>query len=210
MILVTHYQRLLDYIVPDPCTCWSQGRIVRSGGKELALELEEKGYGWLEDGGRDRGGRAMTPATPPTRARTRSSPDAREPRRAPRAAQPRWLARARRAALERFAEIGLPTTRDEEWKYTTSRARAKRRWRRPTAAGRGARRTRSSALRLRRLGGISLVFVDGRFAPALSSRARLPRACRVGSLADALATTASRSRVHSPRRRPATHAASPR
>jgi Fe-S cluster assembly ATP-binding protein len=48
IIVVTHYQRLLDYIVPDFVHVLSGGRIVRSGGKELALELEEKGYGWLE------------------------------------------------------------------------------------------------------------------------------------------------------------------
>jgi Fe-S cluster assembly ATP-binding protein len=47
-IVVTHYQRLLDYIVPDFVHVLSEGRIVRSGGKELALELEERGYGWLE------------------------------------------------------------------------------------------------------------------------------------------------------------------
>ena len=47
-IVVTHYQRLLDYIVPDYVHVLANGRIVKSGGKELALELEEKGYGWLE------------------------------------------------------------------------------------------------------------------------------------------------------------------
>ena len=47
-IVVTHYQRLLDYIVPDFVHVLSEGRIVRSGGKELALELEDKGYGWIE------------------------------------------------------------------------------------------------------------------------------------------------------------------
>jgi Fe-S cluster assembly ATP-binding protein len=45
MILVTHYQRLLNYIVPDFVHVLQDGRIVRSGGKELALELEDKGYG---------------------------------------------------------------------------------------------------------------------------------------------------------------------
>jgi Fe-S cluster assembly ATP-binding protein len=49
-IVVTHYQRLLDYIVPDTVHVLSGGRIVKSGGKELALELEERGYGWLETG----------------------------------------------------------------------------------------------------------------------------------------------------------------
>ena len=49
-VVITHYQRLLDYIVPDFVHVLADGRIVRSGGKELALELEEKGYAWLEEG----------------------------------------------------------------------------------------------------------------------------------------------------------------
>jgi Fe-S cluster assembly ATP-binding protein len=48
MLVITHYQRLLEYIVPDFVHVLSDGRIVRSGGKELALELEERGYGWIE------------------------------------------------------------------------------------------------------------------------------------------------------------------
>jgi len=48
IIVVTHYQRLLNYIVPDFVHVLYEGRIVKSGSKELALELEEKGYGWLE------------------------------------------------------------------------------------------------------------------------------------------------------------------
>ncbi len=47
-IVVTHYQRMLNYIVPDFVHVLSGGRIVKSGGKELALELEAKGYGWLD------------------------------------------------------------------------------------------------------------------------------------------------------------------
>jgi Fe-S cluster assembly ATP-binding protein len=47
-LLVTHYQRLLNYVVPDVVHVLADGRIIRSGGKELALELEEKGYGWVE------------------------------------------------------------------------------------------------------------------------------------------------------------------
>jgi len=46
-LLITHYQRLLDHIVPDFVHVLWDGRIVKSGGKELALELEEKGYDWL-------------------------------------------------------------------------------------------------------------------------------------------------------------------
>jgi Fe-S cluster assembly ATP-binding protein len=48
-VIVTHYQRLLNYIVPDYVHIMMGGRLVKSGGKELALELEEKGYGWLEE-----------------------------------------------------------------------------------------------------------------------------------------------------------------
>jgi Fe-S cluster assembly ATP-binding protein len=48
-VVVTHYQRLLNYIVPDYVHVLAGGRIVRSGGKELAFELEEKGYDWLMD-----------------------------------------------------------------------------------------------------------------------------------------------------------------
>jgi len=60
IVVVTHYQRLLNYIVPDFVHVLSQGRIVRSGGKELALELEEKGYGWIDE---------PEPAQPVARAR---------------------------------------------------------------------------------------------------------------------------------------------
>src|SRR5512146_732187 len=48
MVVVTHYQRLLNYIVPDFVHVLVDGRIVKSGGKELALELEDKGYSWVE------------------------------------------------------------------------------------------------------------------------------------------------------------------
>ena len=50
LIVVTHYQRLLEYIQPDHVHVLAGGRIIRSGGKELALELEERGYGWLLEG----------------------------------------------------------------------------------------------------------------------------------------------------------------
>lgn len=48
VVVITHYQRLLDYIVPDYVHVLHNGKIVKSGGKELALELEEKGYDWLK------------------------------------------------------------------------------------------------------------------------------------------------------------------
>lgn len=49
VIVITHYQRLLEYIVPDFVHVLHDGKIVKTGGKELALELEEKGYDWLKD-----------------------------------------------------------------------------------------------------------------------------------------------------------------
>jgi Fe-S cluster assembly ATP-binding protein len=49
MVVITHYQRLLNYIVPDVVHVMSKGRVVKSGGKELALELEESGYAQFED-----------------------------------------------------------------------------------------------------------------------------------------------------------------
>ncbi len=53
IVVVTHYQRLLNFIVPDFVHVLVDGRIVKSGGKELALELEDKGYGWVERESRD-------------------------------------------------------------------------------------------------------------------------------------------------------------
>ena len=48
VLVITHYQRLLDYIVPDFVHVLMNGKIVKSGGKELAYELEEKGYDWIK------------------------------------------------------------------------------------------------------------------------------------------------------------------
>ena len=48
-IIITHYQRLLDYIVPDFVHVLFDGKIVKTGGKELAIELEEKGYDWIKE-----------------------------------------------------------------------------------------------------------------------------------------------------------------
>jgi Fe-S cluster assembly ATP-binding protein len=49
MLVITHYQRLLNFIVPDKVHVLYDGRLVKSGGKELALELEDRGYGWIEE-----------------------------------------------------------------------------------------------------------------------------------------------------------------
>jgi len=62
IVLVTHYQRLLGYVQPDRVHVLANGRIVKSGGKELALELEARGYGWLDGAATE--GSAATPARP--------------------------------------------------------------------------------------------------------------------------------------------------
>ena len=59
IIVVTHYQRLLNYIVPDRVHVLSDGRIIKSGGRDLALHLEEQGYGWVVD---ERNGASVPPA----------------------------------------------------------------------------------------------------------------------------------------------------
>ena len=69
-IVVTHYQRLLNYIVPDFVHVLSDGRLVKSGGRELALELEEKGYGWIEDVARSSDGADPTDRSLTTAARS--------------------------------------------------------------------------------------------------------------------------------------------
>jgi Fe-S cluster assembly ATP-binding protein len=51
MVVVTHYQRLLDHIVPDAVHVLADGRIVASGGADLAVKLEDQGYTWVERGG---------------------------------------------------------------------------------------------------------------------------------------------------------------
>jgi Fe-S cluster assembly ATP-binding protein len=69
-IVVTHYQRLLNYIVPDFVHVLSEGRLVKSGGRELALELEEKGDGWLENVARSSDGADPTDRSMATTARS--------------------------------------------------------------------------------------------------------------------------------------------
>ena len=92
-IVVTHYQRLLNYIVPDFVHVLSDGKIVRSGGRELALELEEKGYAGQTAAGARQVMETMVQA-------------------------PAWVKERRETAAKRFAEVGFPTTRQEDWRFT--------------------------------------------------------------------------------------------
>ena len=109
-IVVTHYQRLLNYIVPDYVHVLAGGRIVRSGGKELAVELEARGYDWLtraRDRGSVSGGSRRTSTTSPGSPRDAAG-------RADVGCSP-----IRRAAFERFRALGFPTRRDEDWHFTS-------------------------------------------------------------------------------------------
>ena len=132
MLVITHYQRLLDYIVPDFVHVLADGRIVRSGGKELALELEEKGYAWLEAGGersraRDRIARAHYRARLRCASRRGSGDD-----------EPAWLhRRCASDAIDRFA-------RDRAFPRRATRTGATRTSRRRATALR-ARRARTGA-----------------------------------------------------------------
>ena len=97
-----HRPRLLHVLV--------EGRIVRSGGKELALELEEKGYALAREGAARRRRVAMMDAA--------VAESVFAPRLAPPAGEPAWLAERRSRAFERFERLGFPTPHDEAWRYT--------------------------------------------------------------------------------------------
>ena len=173
---MTHYQRLLNYIVPDFVHVLSNGRIVKSGGKELALELEARGYEWVDAAATAVGSRRVSEAVAAgSRARGR-----RGDRRGPRVA---GAAPPGRGGALRGGR--LPGARDEEWRFTPVA---------PIASVAGVRPPASPpALRLEQLAPFifghpewsTLVFVDGAYSDALSRRARAAAGVRAGSLAEA-------------------------
>ena len=124
MLVITHYQRLLDYIVPDFVHVLSDGRIVKSGDKELAKELEAKGYSWIEKGAAGDGLASREPAhDDASRAgrraprRSRRARGARDGARGP-AAEPAVAAEAAPGGVSAFERLGFPSTNDEEWRFT--------------------------------------------------------------------------------------------
>ena len=199
MVVITHYQRLLNYIVPDFVHVMSKGRVVKSGGKELALELEASGYAQFEEAigrglrfrrdharkydlnGFDHGcciGKADTDARP---SELFAAARDRLPGSGP-------VSEVRRGAFDDFAQRGLPHRRIEEWKYTDLRALL-----REIAAA--CCRTRSGGIGARGRGcdgacassGVhKLVLVDGVFVPQLSDSARRKLALQVRALRDIL------------------------
>ena len=110
-IVVTHYQRLLNYIVPDFVHVLAGGRIVTSGGKELALELEEKGYDWLLEGAVGVIESYLTAASSGSRVERLASTRA-----------PTGRGRCALSAITRFEALGFPTTKNEDWHFTLGRA----------------------------------------------------------------------------------------
>jgi Fe-S cluster assembly protein SufD len=96
-----------------------------------------------------------------------------------------WLRKARRAALDRFAELGFPTTRQEDWKYTSVATIEKRPFGRPTRAPGSVSAAQVNDLAF--AGCHLLVFIDGRYDAAMSHANVLPAGVRLGSLAAALA-----------------------
>ena len=105
MVLVTHYQRLLNYIVPDYVHVMEAGRIVKTGGKELALELEARGYDWVGAGG------SVTHELHEYRAQQRAMSRAICCWATDRQCGYLAEADARRSAVDRLGALNLPTTR---------------------------------------------------------------------------------------------------
>ena len=181
-IVVTHYQRLLNYIVPDFVHVLANGRIVKSGGKELALELEEKGYDWITGAGARRSGR-VTDAVQYVEQFRKSRGERRAERRRS------GCARCGSSALR--AVHASSAFRPRRTRTGTSRA-----WRRSPNDS-SCRSPRSAAT----CGGPTCepylfantddwhlaVFVNGRFAPELSHLEKLPDGVRVLPLARAWA-----------------------
>ena len=195
MIVVTHYQRLLNYIVPDYVHVLSDGRIVKSGGKELALELEESGYAGLGHRGRRGGGRQSMTAVAEQIGAVAGGVHAASRR------PSRGCRQLREAAFQRFAELGFPTTHDEEWRFTNvapiarakfAHAAARCRRSRPAAPEAAAEHPRQSYASFRNNAFVALntAFLNGTRCHSGSAR----RGDR----------TADRDRLHAAGRRPPT------
>ena len=109
-VVITHYQRLLNYIVPDHVHVLLDGRIVRSGGSGLALELEERGYAGITEA--SAGGSAeVSSAAGPATGRYLDLYSRRT-------GEAGFLRALRQQAIGRFEAAGFPTSRDEEWRQT--------------------------------------------------------------------------------------------
>jgi Fe-S cluster assembly protein SufD len=109
---------------------------------------------------------------------------------------PAWLRARREAAIARFAAVGFPTTRQEDWKYTSVAPIARQPFRLVATAPESVPPAAIASFRFGQPGWSELVFVDGRYAPALSSLAGLPAGVQVASLAEALAAGGAPLEAH--------------
>src|SRR3989442_10913591 len=100
---------------------------------------------------------------------------------------PPWVRELRRSALDRFTALGFPTTKHEEWKYTNVAPIAQSRFERAESRRNGLTAERLAPFTFGEQGGTRLVFVDGRYAPALSALPDLPDGMTAGSLAGVMA-----------------------
>ena len=100
--------------------------------------------------------------------------------------QPEWLANRRRLGMERFADVGFPTTRHEEWKYTSLAALARKPFPPADTAPGNISEAQLQSAGLAEVGGGRLVFVDGRFSEALSEVGSFPTEVRAGRLSEKL------------------------
>ena len=156
-IVVTHYQRLLDYIIPDYVHVLSGGRIVKSGGKELALELESR----------------ATAGSRPAPSRSRHSHDAAGREASPvggvRPASWRSAMAAGPPGAGRGDALGFPTVRDEEWRFTNVAPITGRRFQ-LAGASTGLSVARADELPCAASATHRVVVVNGRFAGAVTRR----------------------------------------
>src|SRR6266540_1911627 len=175
-VVITHYQRLLNYIVPDVVHVLSRGRIVKTGTKELALELEAHGYREYQDEAMAAVTLMKSPAEQQLEAQWQEAKS-----RLP------GPATMRAAAFDRFASAGLPHRRIEEWKYTDLRALmrdAKPLASPPDAAAKA--RARDAGKVLADIECRRLVFVDGAFVAELSQLEGLEPGLTIRTMAEAL------------------------
>ena len=184
MVVITHYQRLLNYIVPDVVHVMSKGRVVKSGGKDLTLELEESGYAQFEDApdkcgfsdercckdrDRTRAGRCI---------RHRARPSAGQ-------GQDRRMSAARRSRL--MSAFACRIARIEDWKYTDLRALMREVLPLAPAPDAAALNRAAAAVKLRAIDGVRrLVLVDGAFAPDLSDLGNLEKGLSIRPLREVL------------------------
>ena len=169
IIVVTHYQRLLNYIVPDFVHVLAGGRIAREGGKELALELEEKGYDWIKTADNGKGGRAGAVEWLPNSLSQKTVIKRRFAACVSFRSDGPWLELVRSSAMDRFEQLGFPSVRDEEWKYTNLAPLAKENF--PTRGESGRRSTRSDR-------GVSLIRKQRRRSSRCCERVFCVKTCR--------------------------------